>query len=200
MSDSTFEARPKQQHHFDLNFGKSIMALPGGEDLYRCIQCGTCSSTCPLSAYMDHTPRRIIAMTRAGLKDDVLASNTIWLCSSCYSCTVACPKQIRITDVMYSLKRRAIQTRRFSVGPVAALARAFIASVLRTGRSNESRIIVRTWLSTQPFELVRQAWLGLRLWLKGRLSLRRHRMTGSARDIPKLLRNLHEPPTFNRKA
>ena len=62
-----------------------------------------------MSAYMDYTPRRLIAMTRAGMKDEVLGSFSIWVCASCYACTAACPKQIPITDIMYALKRTAIR-------------------------------------------------------------------------------------------
>lgn len=187
MVNTTPENGLKSQSQFDLNFGKSLVAQPGTEDMYRCIQCGTCSSSCPMVALMEQTPRKIIAMARAGLKNDVLASNTLWLCSSCYSCTVACPKQIRITDVMYSLKRRSTQLPSNVARPANVLARAFIASVAKTGRSNESRTILKTWLKTNPLELLRQAWLGLRLWLRGRLSFAEHRMTGKPRDLQRLL-------------
>jgi len=187
MGNMPLEPRIKYQEELDLGFGRSVVAHPGAEDLYRCIQCGTCSSTCPLVTYMEHTPRRIIAMTRAGLKNDVLKSNTIWLCSSCYSCTVACPKQIKITDVMYTLKREAIRSGVHADMPIPVLAGEFIKSVARTGRSNEMRIITATWLKTKPFELFKQAWMGLRLWLKGRLSFGLHRMSGDRRQIRKLL-------------
>jgi len=107
-------------------FGGEIMAVPGCEGLFSCIQCGTCSGTCPLSVYMEHSPRQIMALVRAGFKDEVLQSNSIWLCASCYSCTVECPREIRITDIMYALKQRAIQEgvypKRF---PIPVLAKEF---------------------------------------------------------------------------
>ncbi len=187
MGNVPTEPRIAYQAQLDLSFGRSIATLPGTEDLFRCIQCGTCSSTCPVSAFMDYTPRRIIALTRAGFADEVLSSNTIWLCSSCYSCTVECPKQIRITDIMYSLKRRAIQTEKHARMPTTVLAGEFMSAVMKTGRSNEARIITWTWLKTRPFELLKQAFLGLRLWLKGRISIGLHKMTGDRRSLSKLL-------------
>ena len=51
-------------------------------------------------------PRQIIAMIRAGLRAEVLSSYTTWLCASCYACTVARPRQIRITDIMYAALAR----------------------------------------------------------------------------------------------
>ena len=110
----------------DPVFAKWVTGVMGGERIRNCIQCGLCSASCPLSPYMDLTPRRLIHMAREGFKRDVLESFTIWLCTSCYSCTVECPRRIRVTDVMYALKRRAIEDgvypRRF---PIPVLASEF---------------------------------------------------------------------------
>jgi len=173
MQHWPIERKIRYERDLDPSFVKEMIATPGGEQLAHCIQCGTCSATCPLSIYMDYTPRRIIAMTRAGLKDDVLHSFTIWLCASCYSCTVECPKSIKITDLMYSLKRRAIEEgtypARFSI-PV--MAREFFRVVRRSGRSNEGKIMVRLFLKTNIFAAFKKARLGLSLMSMGRLSIR----------------------------
>src|SRR5512144_765357 len=92
----------------DPAFAESIRKMPGCEAIDRCIQCATCSGICPVSTYMDYTPRRVIELTRSGFKADVLRSNTIWICASCYACQVECPKEIGIADVMTALKTRAI--------------------------------------------------------------------------------------------
>jgi len=122
---------------------------------------------------MDYSPRKIIAMTRAGFKDEVLHSFTIWLCASCYACAVECPRKIKITDFMSELKQRAIQEgvypRRF---PVAVLAREFFESVLTWGRNSESRLVLRLYAKTNPLQLLRQIRLGLKLLRTGRFSLR----------------------------
>jgi len=81
-------------------FGREIMGVSGCEQLQSCIQCGTCSGACPLSIYMDFSPRQVMAMVRADFKNEVLRSNTVWLCASCYACTTECPRKIRITDIM----------------------------------------------------------------------------------------------------
>ena len=72
-------------------FGREVMSVPGCEQLESCIQCGTCSGVCPLSIYMDYTPRQVMALTRGDFKNEVLKSHTIWLCASCYACTVGMP-------------------------------------------------------------------------------------------------------------
>jgi len=156
----------------DVNpaFPVEIMAKPGGEALRDCIQCGTCSGACPMSVHMDLTPRRVIALTRAGLERDVLESATPWLCASCYECQVRCPRGIKVTDVMYALKRRAIEKglypKRF---PIPVLARAFYHIVATHGRNSESRLVIELALRTNPLSLLKMAPVGLKLLRTGRM-------------------------------
>ena len=70
-----------------------VARTPGEPHLERCIQCGTCGGSCPSGADMEHTPRGLFAMINAGMKNQVLRSNTPWYCVSCYYCTVRCPQQ-----------------------------------------------------------------------------------------------------------
>lgn len=161
------------QSELDPGFGEHIAKLAYGEKLFSCIQCGTCSGTCPVSPYMDYTPRRIIAMIREGFRAEVLNSLTIWLCSSCYSCTVECPREIKITDVMYALKQEAMATgvypKRF---PVPVLAREFFRGVKRTGRNSEGPLMVRFFLKTfNPLGMLKNTPIAWRLFWTGRLSL-----------------------------
>ena len=143
----------------------------------KCIQCGTCSATCPLSIYMDYTPRRIIAMLREGFKSEILESFTIWLCASCYSCTVQCPKDIKITDIMYNLKREAIREEAYPKGfTIPVLAQEFFKSVQKNGRMSEGRVIMKMYMKTNPFSHVNKAGLGLRLFRRGRMSMGQSRI------------------------
>jgi quinone-modifying oxidoreductase, subunit QmoC len=172
----------KFEAHLDPGFAAEIAGeVVGGELLYQCIQCGTCSSVCPLSAYMDLTPRRLIAMTRAGARDDVLHSVSPWVCTSCYACTVECPKRIPITDIMHALRRISLREvtypRRF-ITPT--MTRAFTKMITRRGRSTESWISLTLYLKTRPFELLKNLPVGSRLFRQGRLGLKRESI--EARD------------------
>jgi heterodisulfide reductase subunit C len=156
----------------DPGFPARVMAKPGGEKLMQCIQCGTCSGVCPLSNYMDHTPRQIIYLAREGFRDDVLASRTVWLCSSCYACTVECPRQIKITDIMYAVKRLAIEEGRYPRHfPIPVLAREFFNMVRAKGRTNETRLALRLFLKTSPLQLLGTWKLGLNLMRTGRFTM-----------------------------
>lgn len=168
-------------------FGRELMQVPGCEQLEWCIQCGTCSGVCPLSIYMDHTPRQVMALTRADFKRDVLHSHTIWLCASCYACTVECPQQIRITDIMYELKQRAIHEgvypRKF---PIPVLAHEFNAMVRANGRITELVLVIRLFLKTSWRAALGNWRLGLDLIRTGRFSLWPERIRNRG-DIARML-------------
>jgi len=181
-----FFRRIKYENELDKGFAKKITSL-AHEEMYNCIQCGTCSATCPVSHYMDFTPRKIIAMVREGFKEDVLRSSTVWLCASCYSCTVECPKQIKITDVMYALKREAIKEgyypKRF---PTPVLANEFFAQVMKNGRSSEGPLLIRLFMKTNIFKMFGNAMLGLKLMRTGRFSLKTEKIK-NRNSLAKLL-------------
>jgi heterodisulfide reductase subunit C len=56
---------------------------------------------------MDYLPNQIMRMVQLGMEEQVLSSRTIWLCASCFTCTVRCPRQIDIAEIMDYLRRRA---------------------------------------------------------------------------------------------
>ena len=162
-------------------FGREIMSVPGCEQLESCIQCGTCSGTCPLSIYMDFSPRQIMALVRADFKNEVLRSNTIWLCASCYGCTVECPRQIRITDIMYALKQRAIHERVYPRHmPIPILAKEFAKMVASKGRITETLLVMQLFLRAN-WRAVLGSWrLGLGLITTGRFVLKPERIARRA--------------------
>ncbi len=156
---------------------EQISDIPGCERVYSCIQCGTCSGTCPLSIYMDFTPRRVIALVREGFRTEALTCQTIWLCASCYACTAHCPQNVHITEVMYSLKREAIRHRMYPPRfPIPVLAQEFYKSVRRRGRNSEFWLVLRMALRSNPFLLLKMIGTGWRLLRTGRLSLKREKI------------------------
>ncbi|MEW6189495.1 MAG: 4Fe-4S dicluster domain-containing protein [Actinomycetota bacterium] len=97
-------------NELDPDFKYEISKLPGGENIKYCFACGTCSAGCPVREIDEkYNPRRIIRMALLGIKDRVLSSDLIWLCSSCYTCHERCPQGVRITEVMNVLKNIAVR-------------------------------------------------------------------------------------------
>jgi heterodisulfide reductase subunit C len=169
----TVERNIKLEANMDHKLYDYIRSLPGGEKIKDCIQCGNCSGSCPTSYMMDYSPRQIFAMLRAGLRKEILESDAIWMCCSCYSCLVRCPKGIAITDILYALKNMSLAEkgikepdRRFT-----SFASSFVKQVNSKGKNHETKIIIAYFLKTNPFALIKNTRLGLSLFLHGRLPI-----------------------------
>jgi len=92
--------------HFKFLIAKEL----GGENIKRCFSCGTCTAGCPVREVTDrYNPRRIIRMALLGMKKEVLSSQFIWLCSSCYTCYERCPQDVRIPELMNAIKNIAVR-------------------------------------------------------------------------------------------
>jgi Fe-S oxidoreductase len=57
---------------------------------------------------MDFAPRRAVKMLLDGRFDEVVASNTPWLCVACHTCAVRCPSQLQISDGLFPALRAAV--------------------------------------------------------------------------------------------
>jgi heterodisulfide reductase subunit C len=90
---------------------------------------------------------------------------------------VECPKNIKVTDLMYALKARAIQERfypkRFAV---PELAREFSRMIRGAGRITESRLVLRVFFKTAIWRLIGFSNLGVKLLRTGRLRFVREKV------------------------
>jgi heterodisulfide reductase subunit C len=183
----------------DLRFLDEVLAIPGGEAAAACIQCGTCSGTCPTVRHMDSSPREIMAFVRAGYRDRVLNSSTIWMCASCYACYVQCPKEIKITDFMYKLKQIAMREGYENPDAKRArvLARKFADTVRKFGRNSESRLLIKYFLATGIFSALKFLGMGLSLLGTGRLDLFPKKIKGSG-EVRAILKRIDEGAAMRR--
>ena len=163
---------PKAEADLRAAFWEQVASFPDGDQIKNCIQCGTCTGTCPVSYTMDITPRQTIALFRAGHLEDILQSRTIWICASCYACTVRCPQGIKVTDTMYALKRLAMNRRIYPPKfPVHTLSKAFMANVYKYGRNYELGLGIRYLLKSNFWKLFGTAGFGLAMMRRGRLAV-----------------------------
>ena len=152
-----------------------IEDTPGSDPHFEmCIQCGTCGGSCPSGADMEYSPRRIFAMIEADMREEVLKANTFWYCVSCYYCMTRCPQEIHITDLMYTLKRKAIRE---------GYSRESTASdaVMQYGRSFELGLATRYHMRHHPLDVMKMAGMGLEMLRKGRMDI-----------IPRRIKNLDQ--------
>ena len=172
---------PESERELRKHFLEQAHLVPGGERITRCLQCGTCTVICPVSYAMDISPRMVIALFRAGQIEEILRSRTIWICASCYMCTTRCPQGIKITDVLYALKRTAQETKLYPERlPVYWLSRNFVSVVNRYGRNHEMLLLLRYYLRCNPLGLLGLLPLGWKLFRAGRVSLWPRKIRGVA--------------------
>nr|WP_281171571.1 4Fe-4S dicluster domain-containing protein [Desulfovibrio inopinatus] len=137
-----------------------------------CIQCGTCTASCPNAFAMDVSPRRMWRLLLLGLLDEVLSSRTFWFCSTCYTCTLRCPRGLPLTETIGALKRLAGQETSVGVDQNAAFYRTFLDNIHRYGRIQETDLMLRYFIAKRDVFLPLQyVPLGMKLMRKGKLHM-----------------------------
>ncbi len=121
------------------------------EEIYRetgnlilaCFQCRKCTNGCPLTFAMDYYPDQIIRLIILGQEKEALASKTIWVCSSCETCTTRCPNGIDIAGTMDYLKQKAHKRGLvdFKNNQSYAFQRVFLENAIKHGRIHEPKIL-----------------------------------------------------------
>lgn len=174
-----------------VDLTEQLYALPGGDKFKLCIQCGTCAASCPSVSVMRYSPRQVIALVRAGMVREVLRSNAVWVCASCYMCTVRCPCDIQPTELMHALQTLGSQNGLLPDGvAVAAFYRTFAASVKARGRVHELGVMFR-FLVTRPRKALQMLPVGISLFRRGRLRLWPPRAEG-VKELSAMLKALRE--------
>jgi len=109
------------------------------------------------------------------MREEVLKANTFWYCVSCYYCMTRCPQEVHITDLMYTLKRKAIREgycHESSASDAPDFSEFFVDAVLKFGRSFELGLATRYHLRHHPLGAVKMATgMGLEMLRKGRMDI-----------------------------
>jgi heterodisulfide reductase subunit C2 len=91
----------------DPAFAEAIKQA-GGKTLDLCYQCGTCTASCPSGRKTSFRTRQIIRKAQLGLRDEVLKSDELWMCTTCYSCVERCPRDVEIVDIILLMRNMAV--------------------------------------------------------------------------------------------
>jgi heterodisulfide reductase subunit C len=136
-----------------------IAALPGGEYIHRCWQCGSCTNSCTVNATNpDFNPRFWIYLIRMGMESELLRDkDIIWQCVSCNKCTYACPRDVFPEGVMKATARWLELKGHTPKSNSMIFDEEFSGQVFETGKIEEGRIVRGFFARTgQP---LRQPWL-----------------------------------------
>ncbi len=126
------------------DFLKEVQAnVEEGDWVKMCMQCGVCSGSCPFGPHWEHPPQEIFMMIRAGKREEVLRSESMWMCTSCYNCIVRCPRELPITHIMHGLANYAHRLGLApKTNPTRRFARIFWQNLTKGGRVNELKLSV----------------------------------------------------------
>ncbi len=166
-------------------FKKEVIRL-AGEEILTCIQCGTCSASCPTARLMNPSIRRLIKLCHDGKREQALENDTLWLCTSCLLCTVRCPRGIRPKAVVSALKdiaeREGIKSRD------ATYERLFLKQIKDYGRIAELSL-TGEFLLAYPQGMVQSMQIGLELLPKGKIGLETERIKGR-KEVERIVEEL----------
>jgi heterodisulfide reductase subunit D len=127
------------EKELDLSFAGQV--TPETEKLFTCIQCGSCTASCPTANRMKISPQTLMRLIRLGMKDEVLKSLAYWLCTSCNACTCHCPRGIPILDTIIGLKAHSIRLDLPVPEDVELLRRTIATSRNISGDDNAERLV-----------------------------------------------------------
>ena len=136
-----------------------IAALPGGENVHRCWQCGSCTNSCTVNAINpDFNPRYWIYLIRLGMESEILRDKEIiWQCVSCNKCTYACPRDVVPEGVMKALSHWMELKGHVAKSPSMVFDEVFSEQVFQRGKIEEGRVMQRFFKRTG--QDLRQPWL-----------------------------------------
>ncbi len=136
-----------------------IAALPGGEYIHRCWQCGSCTNSCTVNAVNpDFNPRYWIYLIRMGMESELLRDKEIiWQCVSCNKCTYACPRDVVPEGVMKATAHWLEMKGYTPPTPSTVFDTIFTDQVVRTGKIEDGSILKDFLLKTKQPLL--QDWL-----------------------------------------
>lgn len=112
-------------------------------------------------------------MARAGMKQEVLSSNAMWYCLSCYLCTVRCPRNIKITRLMHVLESLAAKnglSNKHTTTPI--IYKGFNSFIYNRGRISELWLMMGYYMKTNPFKAMRMIPVALGLFTHNRITVK----------------------------
>lgn len=100
---------------------KEIIAKKGGNIMSTCFQCGECGSVCPIGYIKNtHSPRKILYKLAMG-DQDILDSEDLWLCTTCFSCAEVCPKDVDPQGIFIEVRNYVCKSGRRPPGRIKSM-------------------------------------------------------------------------------
>lgn len=131
---------------------------------YYCLECGKCTSICPVSRYdPSFSPRAMIEKALLGFEDELIFNRELFSCLTCYQCRQKCPCDVEFPVFIQKARNIAQGNEQHGVcahsGQLQSLARLMASPDIKQNRlewlsdkyriSEESDIIF--WVGCAPY-------------------------------------------------
>ena len=159
---------------YNENLEDEIAALPGGEQIHRCWQCGSCTNACTVNEVNpEFNPRYWIYLIRMGMESELLRDkDIIWQCVSCNKCTYACPRDVVPEAVMKATAHWLELKGHTPKSHSTIFDEVFSEQVIETGKIEDGRVVRRffkrtgqkfppSWMITMVKNLLRNLPVGM---------------------------------------
>lgn len=208
---STF-IEPRVVADYNENLEAEIAALPGGENIHRCWQCGSCTNACTVNAIEPRfNPRYWIYLIRMGMESELLRDkDIIWQCVSCHKCTYACPRDVVPEGVMKATAHWLELKGYTPKSPSMHFDEEFTAQIVKRGRIEEGEVLqgffkrtkqplLQDWIVEIGWRIAKKlpAFWGIRMALA---QVFRPRTRGWRKAQAAIEEYLHEQEVSRRKA
>jgi heterodisulfide reductase subunit C len=147
--DLTSMGEPQTNIKNEIN--KRLVTLKDEYSDY-CYQCGKCTSGCEAHKLLELEPHKIVALLKRGLIDEMVNSEIIWTCMSCFKCRERCPQKIAPVEILFALKNMVVASGKQIPGNYSM----YLQSVLSKGLLQEEKEV-----STKDNKMMKRADLGL---------------------------------------
>lgn len=131
---------------------------------YYCLECGKCTSICPVSRYdSGFSPRMMIEHALLGFEDDLVHNNKLFSCLTCYTCQPECPSDVDFPVFVREARSMAQDGGQHGIcahsGQMQSLARLMTNPAVRQNRldwlSDEYRVSDKSdvlfWVGCAPY-------------------------------------------------
>jgi len=103
-----------------------------------CFQCAKCTSGCEAHKLLELEPHKIVALLKRGLIDEMINSDVIWTCMSCFKCRERCPQKVAPVEILFALKNMAVASGKQIPGKYTAM----LQSILSIGLIQDVQSVV----------------------------------------------------------
>ncbi len=144
---------------YNENMEDEIAALPGGEHIHRCWQCGSCTNSCTVNAIEPRfNPRYWIYLIRTGMEEELLRDkDIIWQCVSCNKCTYACPRDVFPEGVMKATSHWLELKGHTPKSPSMIFDEVFTEQIVERGKVEDTEVLMSFFKRTN--QSLFQDWL-----------------------------------------